>query len=296
MGRSDVIFTFDDITWAAAQRRGMCFPQDRVALALIDDERIRNLLICDQPRSAPVKLAKGLLRRAEPFPASDRVGHYQPLRLRRRDPVRLSDLERYYASYGRRLQRAAERRGLERPAVITAHPFVAAFAALDVGGPGHLARHRRLGRPSHLPALAPRLPGRLRADLGAAELASAPSPRRSSSGSPRAGPRAVVPNGVDPAQWLDIDQPPEWMAKLPGPRFFYVGTLDSRLDIDAVLASLAPGRRGRSCSPGQSPTTPTWPPSRMRQTSSCRNGVALASGSARAARQTRACYPTTAYR
>ena len=30
--------------------------------------------------------------------------------------------------------------------------------------------------------------------------------------------------------------PPEWLARLPGPRFLYVGTLDSRLDVEAVLA------------------------------------------------------------
>ena len=27
-----VIYTFDDMTWAAAQARGMCFPQDQLVL------------------------------------------------------------------------------------------------------------------------------------------------------------------------------------------------------------------------------------------------------------------------
>ena len=49
------------------------------------------------------------------------------------------------------------------------------------------------------------------------------------------GPAAVVPNGVDPSEWLRPGPPPSWMAELPGPRFLYVGTLDSRLDVDAVL-------------------------------------------------------------
>jgi glycosyltransferase involved in cell wall biosynthesis len=44
----------------------------------------------------------------------------------------------------------------------------------------------------------------------------------------------VVPNGVDPEEWLRIPPPPEWFARLPGPRLLYVGTLDSRLDVDAV--------------------------------------------------------------
>jgi len=234
MGRSDVIFTFDDITWAAAQQRGMCFPQDRVALALIDDERIRRLLVCDQPRSAPVKLVKDLLRRTEPFPASDRVRHHRPLRLRRRDPVRLGGLERYYASYGRRLRRAAERYGLERPAVVTAHPFVAAFAALEWAGPVTLlatddwAAHPAYRRwhPAYRVAYE-RISARGTRVCAVSEaIVERIAP---------CGPVAVVPNGVDPAQWLDLDQPPDWMAKLPGPRFFYVGTLDSRLDTGAVL-------------------------------------------------------------
>jgi teichuronic acid biosynthesis glycosyltransferase TuaH len=234
MGRSDVIFSFDDITWAAAQQRGMCFPQDRVALALIDDERIGKLLICDQPRSAPVKLAKGLLRGAEPFPASDRVRHHQPLRLRRRDPVRLGALERYYSSYGRRLQRVAERCGMEEPAVITAHPFVAAFAALEWAGPVTLlatddwAVHPAYQRwhPAYRLAYERISAQGTRVCAVTEAIVERISPR---------GPTAVVPNGVDPAQWLDIAPPPEWMAKLPEPRFFYVGTLDSRLDTGAVL-------------------------------------------------------------
>src|SRR4029077_12509000 len=131
----DAIFTFDDITWEAAQRRGMCFPTDRVALTLSEDPRVERLLICDQLRSAPIKLAKDALRRPMPFPATDRVHLHQPLRLRRRDPMTLGGLERSYAAYGHRLQRAADRYGLERPAIITAHPFVAAFAELDWAGP-----------------------------------------------------------------------------------------------------------------------------------------------------------------
>lgn len=234
MGRSDVIFTFDDITWAAAQQRGMCFPQDRVALALIDDERVRRLLICDQPRSAPVKLVKGVRKRPEPFPTSDRVRHHQPLRLRRRDPVRPSDLERYYARYGRQLQRAAERCGMDRPAVLTAHPFVAAFAALEWAGPVTLlatddwAVHPTYQRwhPAYRVAYERISEQETRVCAVTEAIVERIAPR---------GPAAVVPNGVDPAQWLDIDPPPDWMDKLPGPRFFYVGTLDSRLDTGAVL-------------------------------------------------------------
>jgi teichuronic acid biosynthesis glycosyltransferase TuaH len=231
----DAIFTFDEITWAAAQRRGMCFPTDRVALAMSEDSRVERLMICDQPRSAPVKLAKDALRRPAPFPASDRVHLYQPLRLRRRDPTSLSGLERSYARYGRRLRRAATRRGLTRPAVVTAHPFVAAFAELDWAGPVTLlasddwAVHPAYERwqPAYLAAYGQIARRRLRVCAVTETIVERIEPQ---------GPAAVVPNGVDPEEWLALSAPPDWFAELPGPRLLYVGTLDSRLDVDAVIA------------------------------------------------------------
>jgi glycosyltransferase involved in cell wall biosynthesis len=240
---TDAIFTFDEITWDAAQRRGMCFPTDRVALALAADERIGGLLICNQPRSAPVKLVKDALRRPAAFPADDRVHLYEPLRLRRRDPVSVAALERAYARYGRRLQRAAERRGLRRPSVVTAHPFVAAFAELDWAGPvtllasddwaAHPAYER--WRPAYLAAYERVAQRRLRVCAVTQTIVERIEPQ---------GPAAVVPNGVDPDEWMAIAPPPAWLTELPGPRFLYVGTLDSRLDVDAVLAVARAWREG----------------------------------------------------
>jgi teichuronic acid biosynthesis glycosyltransferase TuaH len=233
--RRDAIFTFDDITWEAAQRRGMCFPTDRVALALAEDPRVEQLLVCDQPRSAPIKLAKDALRRSAPFPATDRVHLHQPLRLRRRDPVSVAGLERSYAAYGRHLRRAADRHGLTRPAVITAHPFVAAFAPLAWAGPVTLlatddwAAHPayRRWRPAYLAAYERIAQRRRRVCAVSETIVERIAPL---------GPASVVANGVDPSEWLNPGPPPSWMAELPGPRFLYVGTLDSRLDVDAVLA------------------------------------------------------------
>ena len=233
MGRRDAIFTFDEITWEAAQQRGMCFPTDRVALALSEDPRVERLLICDQPRSAPVKLIKDAIGRAAPFPAGDRVRQYQPLRLRRRDPARPAGLARSYAAYGRRLRRAADRQGLRRPAVITAHPFVAAFAELDWAGPVTLlatddwAVHPAYRRwhEAYLAAYERIARRRLRVCAVSETIVERIGPL---------GPAVVVPNGVDPEEWLEPGRPPAWMAELPSPRFLYVGTLDSRLDTDAI--------------------------------------------------------------
>jgi glycosyltransferase involved in cell wall biosynthesis len=236
MGRmADAIFSFEEITWDAAQRRGMCFPSDRVALALAADPRVERLLICNQPRSAPVKWVKDALRRPAPFPTDDRLHLYEPLRLRRRDPTSIAALERYYAAYGRRLRGAAARHGLRRPAIVSAHPFVAAFAELDWAGPvtllatddwaAHPAYER--WRPAYLAAYE-RIAARRRRVCAVTEaIVERIAPT---------GPAAVVANGVDPDEWLRIAPPPAWFAELPGPRLLYVGTLDSRLDVDAVLA------------------------------------------------------------
>jgi teichuronic acid biosynthesis glycosyltransferase TuaH len=230
--RRDAIFTYDDITWEAAQRRGMCFPTDRVALALTKDPRVERLLICDQPRSAPIKLVKDALRHRAPFPSSDRVHLHQPLRLRRRDPVDVAGLERFYTTYERRLRRAADRHGLDRPAVITAHPFVAAFADLEWAGPVTLlasddwAAHPAYRRwhDAYLAAYERIAARRRRVCAVTAAIIERIAPL---------GPATVVPNGVQPSEWLDPGPSP--MAELPGPLFLYVGTLDSRLDTEAVL-------------------------------------------------------------
>lgn len=230
-----VVFGFDDLTWAAAQARGMFSPQDRLALALLDDPRLDRVLICDRPRSAPIKLAKDLVHRPLKFKSSLRHRHWQPLRGRRREPVSIAALERVYATYDRRLRRVAERHGLERPAVITGQPLIAGFAKLEWAGPvtlyatddlsahpdyqpwktGLLEAYRRVGES-----------GRRVCAVSAAIIERiAPT-----------GPAAIVPNGVDPEMWLAPAPAPAWFEALPGPRLLYVGTLDSRLDTEALTA------------------------------------------------------------
>jgi len=48
------------------------------------------------------------------------------------------------------------------------------------------------------------------------------------------GPGVVVPNGVDPAEWSNPKPTPAWFRSLPGPRLLYVGSLESRVDVDAL--------------------------------------------------------------
>jgi glycosyltransferase involved in cell wall biosynthesis len=227
------IYTFDDMTWAAAQRRGMCFPQDQLVLAMLRDPAIERLLICDRPRSAPVKLVRDFVQRPVRFEASERARLWQPLRLRRQDPTGVDALRRAYAAYDRRLRRVAERAGLERPAVITSQPLLAGFAELEWAGPvtlyasDDLASHREYQRWREGLLTAYREVGERGRRVCAVSKAILEriDPR---------GPSAVVPNGVDPGLWSEPDQAPSWFTELPGPRLLYVGTLDDRLDVEAV--------------------------------------------------------------
>ena len=235
MSAKHAIYTFDDMTWAAAQRRGMCFPQDQLVLAMLREPAIERLLICDRPRSAPVKWTRDLVERPARFEASERARLWQPLRLRRQDPTGIAALRRAYAAYDRRLRRVAERAGLERPAVITSQPLLAGFAELEWAGPvtlyasDDLSAHR-----DYQP---------WRDDLRAAYREVGERGRRVCAVSraileriePR-GPAAVVPNGVDPRLWVEPGRAPSWFGELPAPRFLYVGTLDDRLDVAAMRA------------------------------------------------------------
>jgi teichuronic acid biosynthesis glycosyltransferase TuaH len=229
------IFSFDDLTWAAAQARGMFSPQDQLALALLGDSGLERVLICDRPRSAPIKLVRDLLDRPLKFNSSLRDGHWQPLRWRRREPVSIAALERVYRTYDRRLRRVAERHGMKRPAVITGQPFVAAFAPLEWAGPVTLFATDDLSahpdyqrwRPSLLEAYRRVGRGGRRVCAVSEAIVERISPL---------GPAAVVPNGVDAELWERPATPPTWFERLPGPRLLYVGTVDSRIDAEALRA------------------------------------------------------------
>lgn len=233
MSARHAIYTFDDMTWAAAQRRGMCFPQDQLVLAMLRDPSIERLLVCDRPRSAVVKAVKDLVERPARFEASDRARLWQPLRLRRQDPTGVEALRRAYARYDQRLRRAAERAGLERPAVITSQPLLAGFAELEWAGPVTLYASDDLS--------AHRDYQRWREGLDAAYREVGERGRRVCAVSTAIleridpqGPSAIVPNGVDPDLWSEPAPPPAWFTELPAPRFLYVGTLDDRLDVEAL--------------------------------------------------------------
>ena len=58
-----------------------------------------------------------------------------------------------------------------------------------------------------------------------------------------AGRSVVVPNGIDPAEWHVLPEPPSWFTALPRPRLLYTGGLMDRIDAQIVrqISAANPG-------------------------------------------------------
>lgn len=233
-GQADFVFTFSYETYSDAVRRGMMRPPDRILASLMASPEVRRLLVANPFRWAPRVAATPVLDRDVRFPSSERMSLHRPVRLRRDDPTDVSRLGTEYALYDRSLRRAARRLGLERPLALTTNPLVAGFAPFDWASavtffarddwssspareaywPAYREAYRRIARSGRAVAAV------------SAEILERIAPT---------GPALVVPNGVEPSEWLgDAPPSPAWFAAIPGPRAVYVGTLDSRLDVPGI--------------------------------------------------------------
>jgi teichuronic acid biosynthesis glycosyltransferase TuaH len=229
----DVVFSFAYASWSTAVARGMCFSEDRLAQTLLDHPEVRRLIVAETPRSLPVKLAKDLLRPPPPFPTSERASLYGPMRLRRTDPAGTGALERAFGAWDRRMRRVATRRGLERPAVITTHPLIAGFAPLEWASSVTFYAYDDLAASPRLRRLWPAFEQAYRRVRERGTAVAAVSPAILEKIQPT-GPTAVVPNAVDPVEWAAPGPAPGWFAALPAPRLLYVGSLESRVDVEAL--------------------------------------------------------------
>lgn len=234
----DVVFCFSYLSWQAAADRGWFGTEDRLARGLLLHERVERLLVCDLMRSLPAKLLRDCQVRAAgreaTFPGSSSARLLRPMRLRRDYPTSIDGVRRACAALDRTLEREARRMGLHKPAVIVANPLLAGFAELAWAGPvtffatdDWLAYepHRRWW-PAYTESFALlRARGRRVCAVSSAALERiAPT-----------GPTAVVPNGIDPAEWRGAPGSPPAPQELRRPLLIYTGSLDSRLDVPALL-------------------------------------------------------------
>jgi teichuronic acid biosynthesis glycosyltransferase TuaH len=235
----DVVFCFSYLSWQAAADRGWFGTEDRLARGLLTHERVDRLVVCDLARSWPARLLRdvqvGVRGREATFPTGERARLLRPVRLRREYPTSLGGARRACAALDRALERTARDMGLREPAVIVAHPLLAGLADFAWAGPvtfyatdDWLAYepHRRWW-PVYEESFS-----LLRARARRVAAVSAAALRRLAP----TGPRAVVPNGIDPAEWHGAPgTPPAWAREPRRPLLLYTGTLDERLDVPALL-------------------------------------------------------------
>ena len=232
----DVVFTFSYMTWQAAARRGWFMPEDRLARTLVSHRRVRRVLVCDLMRSLPVKLVRDLAERERvAFPDSERARLLQPVRLRRHDPTSIAGVQRAAAAYGRALAHEVQRMGLHDPVVITAHPMLAGFLECPwAQSVTYYATDDWAAYPPHRhwwPAYRESF-ARLARDGRRVAAVSSPVLERLAP----SGPSAVIPNGLEPTEWIGDPAPPGWLGGLRRPLLLYAGSLDSRLDVEGLLA------------------------------------------------------------
>jgi teichuronic acid biosynthesis glycosyltransferase TuaH len=230
----DLVYILSTATWQAAWRRGLFMPEDRLVSSLLASERVGRLLVCNHARSLPFKLIRDLSGADNaPFPTDERTHLVQPVRLRRRDAKSVPAVQRQAAAYDRSVLRAVRKYGLQNPIAIVAHPLVAGMARLSWAqsvtwyATDDWAQHPGYERwwPAYRESYSRIAASGRRVAAVSSVLHDRVAPTAES---------VVVPNGLDPAEWVGPVAPPGWLAGLPRPVFVYAGTLDSRLDVGWV--------------------------------------------------------------
>jgi glycosyltransferase involved in cell wall biosynthesis len=231
----DVVFTFSYETWSDAKWRGMMRPPERILKTLMNSHEVDRLLVANPWRWWPSSVARGMIGFTRRFPRTEHHHLYSPLRSLRADPTDSAGLQSVYSEYDQKLQRAAAGFGLNSPAVITASPVVAAFSPLDwASSVTYFGRDDWLsspGRRAYWPAYREAYRRISESGIGVTAVSQQIIDRIAPT-----GPHAVVPNGVEPDEWLGVQhRAPRWFAALPQPRAVYVGTIDSRVDVEGLL-------------------------------------------------------------
>jgi teichuronic acid biosynthesis glycosyltransferase TuaH len=231
----DLVLTLFQTSWRGALERGLVMPEDRLAAALPGHARVDGLLVGNPPRRLVARAADRLRRRepGEGLPRAGRTALHEPVRLRRDEPGAVDAARRWALGYEAGLRRAASRLGLERPAILTAHPMLAGFGRFEwASDVTYYAWDDWLASVPH-----ERWWGAFEAAFCGIRAAARPVCAVSAAALERVaptGPAAIVPNGLERSEWLSPGAAPGWFLALPRPRLLYAGSLDDRVDVEMV--------------------------------------------------------------
>ena len=228
-----LIFTLAWETMGDLEIRGWNRPPDRLICELLGAPDLTHMAVAEPSRNPLIAFVRSPLLRSTVLPPALLGAHrylFSPHHFGLRRPV-LTKVR--FSRYGKTLQTAARAAGFQDPVVITSDPRIAAFSDLDFAARVvYFARddwachHAYRSLRSQILKAYEELRAR-RIDVAAVSntLLRRLAPT---------GRALLLPNGVEPSEWLAPGVPPKWFDSLPCPRFLYVGTVDARIDLEWI--------------------------------------------------------------
>lgn len=229
-----VVFSFAYQTWADAVGRQMSWSADRMVAHLCADPEVRSVMVADALRSQLGRLRRRTRPPDSGFPHDDSRFLVHPRRWRRWDSDDLRRTADAYARLDRWLLRRSGRLGLDDPVLVTCHPVHAGVA--DRGAWADVVYYgwddwlsdprfesaRALISWSYAQAAAH--------DVHVIGVTEAIVDRVGA----RRG--TVVPNGISADDFDRLGDLPGWFTALGRPLALYAGSLEERVDVDALEA------------------------------------------------------------
>jgi len=233
-GRRDVVFTFSTDTLADAGRREFSFTSDQALHTICGaSDRVGRVIAANPWRSWPAVAMRVMMSPRQEAARVDGATLVRPLRLRRRDPTTVPALRQSYQRYDVILERGVRKLRLDRPAVLTFNPFVAAFCPMPWAS--SVTYYAQDDWASY-PPVRPWWPAyqeayRALSEKGARIICiSSELARRVAVNTPV----VVQANAIVEAHWSKPLPPPPAMSGMARPIVTYVGTIDGRLDLELV--------------------------------------------------------------
>ena len=237
-GRLDVVLAMVSDTWTDAVRRGFYSTADQTIRSLEVDASVRRLLIADHPRGIKSQVYRRM-RGDRPAPSVGKIRGVRPVSLVSGTPTDLRSLARRYRWYDRQVSVAAARHGLRSPLTVTFNLWHAALGlSSDPRRTIFYAQDDEAAIPSHAPVREQSLEAYRRIAASGMTVIAVSQVLLD-----RIAPKGhgiVIPNGVDPDLWSsEFDVPVEEPKRRP--LVFYAGTVDARMDVEAMQSLSAAG-------------------------------------------------------
>lgn len=232
----DVVYALGYRSWADGIESGYAFSPERIAVRLRDDPTVPQVVLVDPVRSHLRRWAPRRRGRSRPPVFSDDPTrrHVRPGRWRSGEPTEREEAVAVQRRVDQRLRRLTDPAGA---VLVTSHPVLAAVADRNVWRDvAFYAWDDFRGVPDSVQLVDWAYRQIARRDVNVVAVAQ---PILDLVGARRS---TLVPNGIVAADFSSPVPVPGWYATLPGPVALYVGSLQGRVDVQALhkLAAALP--------------------------------------------------------